>query len=70
MDDAFRNIMKFTRCSISEAVQMTSSNQAREFGLKQKGLLAPEKDADIVIMDQDFEVEKTYRLGVGYEIGG
>ncbi|MCJ8007953.1 N-acetylglucosamine-6-phosphate deacetylase [Lederbergia wuyishanensis] len=70
MDDAFRNIMKFTGCSISEAVQMTSSNQAREFGLKQKGLLAPEKDADIVIMDQDFEVEKTYRLGVGYEIGG
>ncbi|MBS4200667.1 N-acetylglucosamine-6-phosphate deacetylase [Bacillus sp. FJAT-49732] len=70
MDDAFRNIMKFTGCSISEAVQMTSSNQAREFGLKQKGLLAPEKDADIVIMNEDLEVEKTYRLGVGHEIGG
>ncbi|MCR2821404.1 N-acetylglucosamine-6-phosphate deacetylase [Lederbergia panacisoli] len=70
MDEAFRNIITFTGCSISEAVQMTSSNQAREFGLKSKGLLGPEKDADFVIMDDELQVQKTYRHGIGYKIGG
>ncbi|MBS4218941.1 N-acetylglucosamine-6-phosphate deacetylase [Bacillus sp. FJAT-49711] len=70
MDEAFRNIISFTGCSITEAVQMTSSNQAREFGLEAKGFLAREKDADFVIMNDELHVEKTYRLGVGYKIGG
>ena len=64
MDEAFRNMIKFTRCSISDAVQMTSGNQAREFGLDHKGELASGKDADFVIMNEQFEVEKTYRLGI------
>lgn len=68
MDEAFRNIITFTGCSISDAVQMTSGNQAREFGLDQKGMLAPGKDADVVIMNKQLEVEKTFRLGVGYEM--
>ena len=64
LDQAFRNIIEFTGCSIAEAVKMTSSNQAREFGLEQKGYLLPGKDADLVIMDKDLQVQKTYRLGV------
>lgn len=63
MDEAFRNIIQFTGCSVGEAVQMTSGNQAREFGLDQKGILAPGKDADLVILNDQYEVEKTYRLG-------
>lgn len=63
MDDAFRNIMKFTGCSISEAVQMTSVNQAREFGLTQKGSLAAGKDADFVLLDEQWQVKTTYHLG-------
>lgn len=41
--DAFRNIMKFTGASLQEAVQMSSGNQAEEFGLTQKELLQLEK---------------------------
>ncbi|MED4977315.1 N-acetylglucosamine-6-phosphate deacetylase [Heyndrickxia faecalis] len=63
MDDAFRNIMKFTGCSIAEAVQMTSVNQAREFGLEQKGCLAAGKDADFVLLDEQLQVKTTYHLG-------
>ena len=67
MDAAFRNIMAFTGCSISDAVQMTSGNQAAEFGLSSKGAITPGKDADFVIMDDNLQVQKTYQLGVGYE---
>ncbi|GER68757.1 N-acetylglucosamine-6-phosphate deacetylase [Weizmannia acidilactici] len=63
MDDAFRNIMKFTGCSIVEAVQMTSVNQAREFGLSHKGSLTAGKDADFVVLDQNLQVKATYHLG-------
>ncbi|MBS4206768.1 N-acetylglucosamine-6-phosphate deacetylase [Bacillus sp. FJAT-50079] len=69
MDEAFRNMIDFTGCSISEAVQMTSGNQAREFGLTHKGALAPGKDADFVIMNKKLEVEGTYRLGVDHVKG-
>ncbi|GIN57239.1 N-acetylglucosamine-6-phosphate deacetylase [Lederbergia ruris] len=67
MDRAFRNIIEFTGCSIAEAVQMTSSNQAREFGLTQKGLLEAGKDADFVLMNPQFEVENTYQLGKSFK---
>lgn len=67
MDKAFQNIIKFTGCSIAEAVQMTSGNQAREFRLEQKGLLQAGKDADFVIMNEELEVENTYRMGISYK---
>lgn len=63
MDDAFRNIMKFTGCTPEEAVQMTSVNQADEFGLVNKGALEAGKDADFVQMTNDFYVINTTRLG-------
>ncbi|KQL36456.1 N-acetylglucosamine-6-phosphate deacetylase [Bacillus sp. FJAT-25509] len=63
MDDAFRNIMAFTGCSPEEAVQMTSINQAEEFGLKHKGALEAGKDADFVQMTPDFFVIDTTRQG-------
>lgn len=63
MDKAFKNIIKFTSCSIAEAVQMTSSNQALEFNMERKGFLTKGKDADFVIMDEELHVKKTFRLG-------
>ncbi|MBP0724705.1 N-acetylglucosamine-6-phosphate deacetylase [Bacillus sp. RG28] len=67
MDEAFRNIMIFTGCSVEEAVLMTSVNQAEEFGLLQKGVLEIGKDADFVEMTLDFHVIETTRLGKTYE---
>ncbi|KHD86404.1 N-acetylglucosamine-6-phosphate deacetylase [Bacillus ginsengihumi] len=63
MDEAFRNIIAFTGCSIEDAVQMTSVNQAREFGLATKGELTTGKDADFVILDEALQVVDTYHLG-------
>ncbi|MDQ0177175.1 N-acetylglucosamine-6-phosphate deacetylase [Bacillus chungangensis] len=63
MDQAFRNIMAFTGCSVEEAVMMTSGNQAREFHLENKGAIQTGKDADLVLMDADFYVKQAFRLG-------
>ncbi|MEG2293322.1 MAG: N-acetylglucosamine-6-phosphate deacetylase [Carnobacterium sp.] len=61
--DAFRNMMAFTGCSISDVVKMTSVNQAREFGLTKKGAIEVGKDADMVIFDQELQLENTISLG-------
>lgn len=61
--DAFKNIMTFTGCSVEDAVKMSSVNQAREFGLTQKGALSQGKDADMVVLNQDFNVQQTVSYG-------
>ena len=65
--DAFRNIIKFTDASLKEAVQMSSGNQAKEFGLTQKGEITVGKDADFVILensqDGNYELKKTISMG-------
>ena len=63
-DDAFRNMMAFTGATVHEAIQMSSVNQAVEFGLTTKGTLAVGKDADLNIFSADFsELTATYSMG-------
>ncbi|AJH74637.1 N-acetylglucosamine-6-phosphate deacetylase [Bacillus cereus ATCC 4342] len=69
MDQAFRNVIEFTGCSIEDAVLMTSVNQAEEFGLNNKGALAVGKDADFVVMNGDLHVYDTVRLGIHMKEG-
>ncbi|PFA24352.1 MULTISPECIES: N-acetylglucosamine-6-phosphate deacetylase [Bacillus cereus group] len=69
MDQAFRNVIEFTECSIEDAVLMTSVNQAEEFGLTNKGALAVGKDADFVVMTEDLHVYDTVRLGIHMKEG-
>ncbi|MEI4829076.1 N-acetylglucosamine-6-phosphate deacetylase [Bacillus sp. FJAT-53711] len=69
MDQAFRNVIEFTGCSIEDAVLMTSVNQAEEFGLNSKGALAVGKDADFVVMTEDLHVYDTVRLGIHMKEG-
>lgn len=61
--DAFKNMIDFTGCSIEDAVKMSSVNQAREFHLTQKGSLTVGKDADMVIMNREFAVQETISYG-------
>ncbi|ASI34464.1 MULTISPECIES: N-acetylglucosamine-6-phosphate deacetylase [unclassified Exiguobacterium] len=63
MDQALRNIIAFTGCSLEEAVRMTSINQAEEFGLTKKGVLEIGKDADFVVLDESLFVERTIHRG-------
>ena len=60
---AFRNIMKFTGGGLEDAVKMSSVNQAREFGLTQKGEIKAGRDADFVILDEAYELKGTISMG-------
>ena len=61
--EAFKNIIAFTGCSILDAVKMSSVNQAREFDLVRKGGIAPGKDADMVLLSESFAVERAISYG-------
>ena len=63
LDQAVRNMTKWSGCSLAEAVRMVTLNPARLLGLENKGRLAPGCEADIVIMNQDGEIELTMRAG-------
>lgn len=66
--DAFKNIIQFTGCSIEEAVKMSSYNQAKEFGLVNKGMLSAGKDADLLVLDSDFSLQKTITRGEMHDV--
>lgn len=68
-NDAFKNMIEFTGCSMEEAVKMSSVNQAREFGLTQKGVLEVGKDADFVLLDETLTVNKTVLGGNVHDFG-
>ncbi|MGE5581793.1 MAG: N-acetylglucosamine-6-phosphate deacetylase [Bacillota bacterium] len=60
LEQAVKNFLKFTGCSLTEAFQMATYNPARFLGInKRKGSLYPGKDADLVIMTTDLEVVAT-----------
>jgi N-acetylglucosamine-6-phosphate deacetylase len=47
------NIMKFTGCTLGEAVNMASGNVARIYNLSDRGSLAPGKRADLILFEMD-----------------
>jgi N-acetylglucosamine-6-phosphate deacetylase len=68
MDQAVRNMIKFTNCSLAKGVNMASRTPAQVLGLKTKGQLAVGYDADIVMLDKNLEVVKTFVRGtLAYE---
>ncbi|UQD53357.1 N-acetylglucosamine-6-phosphate deacetylase [Bacillus methanolicus] len=72
MKDSFKNMMKFTGISLVDAIQMASINPAKQINVyDRKGSLAPGKDADIVILDDNYEVFMTFCRGkIAYKRGG
>lgn len=65
--DAFRNMIDYTGCSILEAVQMSSTNQSKEFNLNKKGQLKPSFDADMLLIDNDLTIKQTILGGKVHE---
>ncbi|WKA55422.1 N-acetylglucosamine-6-phosphate deacetylase [Planococcus shixiaomingii] len=63
MDAAVKNIASVTNCTLADLVAMTSANAAREFGLEHKGSIQAGKDADITILDEQFNVQLTICRG-------
>jgi N-acetylglucosamine-6-phosphate deacetylase len=64
MNDALKNILAFTGCTIPEAVRMVAATPARLVGEgKRKGRLTPDYDADITVLRPDLSVEVVYKGG-------
>lgn len=60
MIDSFKNILEITDCSINQAILMTSTNAALSLGIDNKGRIKEGYDADFIVLDQDFNLEKTF----------
>lgn len=56
MNEAVKNFMKFSGCSLLEASLMASRNSAKLLGLHNKGSLEVGKDADLVVLNGEFNV--------------
>jgi N-acetylglucosamine-6-phosphate deacetylase len=64
MNEAFRNILAFTGCTVPEAARMTSTTPARLVGDgRRKGRLTPGYDADVTVLAPDLSVEAVWRGG-------
>ncbi len=64
MEDAVRNMVQLVGVPLTDAVRMASLNGAKVLGLEhQKGILAVGKDADLVVMDNQFTVHATIYEG-------
>jgi len=65
------NLMRFTQCSLAEAIHAAGCNQARLFGLKDRGELTPGMRADLIFFTVDdyvMHIKKTVLAGkVVYE---
>ncbi|MFY4776463.1 N-acetylglucosamine-6-phosphate deacetylase [Metabacillus sp. RGM 3146] len=64
MRDAVQNMISFTGCKMEDIIQMTSVNPAKEMNVfDRKGSIKSDKDADIVILDDQNEVILTICRG-------
>ena len=60
------NMMKYTGCSLEQAITMASGNVARVYGFDDRGTLSQGKRADIIIFEKEGEmirIRKTYLNG-------
>jgi N-acetylglucosamine-6-phosphate deacetylase len=65
MKDALINMERFVGCSVEQLIQMTSSNAVQELGFAdRKGAIAVGKDADLLVLDDRFEIHMTFCRGV------
>jgi N-acetylglucosamine-6-phosphate deacetylase len=64
MNSAIQNMVKFTDCSLMDAVKMASENPAKVLGVfSERGSLAEGKLADLVVLDEQYEVVMTVSEG-------
>lgn len=64
MDQACRNIMQSTNCGIAQAFLMASTNPAKAIGMDDEiGSIDTDKNADLVFVDDRFNVKKVMLEG-------
>jgi N-acetylglucosamine-6-phosphate deacetylase len=72
MEQAIKCMVELVEVPLTHAVRMASLNGAKVLGLEHhKGILAVGKDADLVVMTKDFEVQMTvYEGKIKYQRNG
>ncbi|MFR6157548.1 MAG: amidohydrolase family protein, partial [Coprococcus sp.] len=61
---AFRNLMKFTGESPEKILPLLTENPATMLGLQNSiGFISEGKDADVLIMDSEFQIKETFVKG-------
>src|SRR6266487_1097921 len=60
MIDLIRTLVNEVEVALHEAIAMATRNPARSFGLKTKGRLAVNADADLVVLSPELEVLRTF----------
>jgi len=64
MDQVLRNIMEFTNRPIEECIEMITKNPATLLSIQdKKGEIAVGKDADLVLLDEEYRVDRTLVKG-------
>ena len=63
LDQALRNLVAFSGCSLHEAVATVTTTPARLLGLPTKGSIRPGGDADVTLLTPDLEVAATLIAG-------
>jgi N-acetylglucosamine-6-phosphate deacetylase len=64
MNDAVKNMMNYTGCSLRDITVMTAVNPAQKIGVfDRKGSIATGKDADFVVLNENNEVVMTFCRG-------
>lgn len=66
LDDAMKNMLHYCDdCTLEDVINMTSRNPAKQLNIShRKGSIAVGKDADIVVLDDHYEVLMTFCRGV------
>ncbi|KAI8881439.1 carbohydrate esterase family 9 protein [Backusella circina FSU 941] len=61
IDHCVRNFMKFTRCTVVEALEAATLHPAQTLGIqKEKGTLNAGADADLVFLDDNLHVKRVF----------
>lgn len=63
LDVVCRNMMRHTGCSVVDAFMMGASNAARMLGWTERGEIAVGKVADLICVDEDFNIKKVILEG-------
>jgi len=64
MSVAIQNMLRFTQCSLWDVLKMASENPAKALGIfHKKGSISVGKDADVVVLDEKFNVVMTLCSG-------
>ncbi len=62
MNNALKNMLKYSHCSLMDLVKMTGFNAAKSLGIEgEKGDIKVGMDADLVVMDKHFQIKQVYK---------